>query len=186
MRPWVRSEYAGELAVLSAWLSALAPWSVTYATGIVVEGGRLLSVRFVFLQVWYAFGVPFTEAITVRHPISALELQRGVGLEGATRVWVAGAAVVGVAVLLSLLYYRYEERVEAGPVDPVRLMGALLLVAGLLLSYATYLFATDFPGGLSLPVGVVFPLLLGVVLLTVDRTDNESSDGEEPDDPVQA
>lgn len=26
---WARSEYAGEMAVVSAWISALMPWSVT-------------------------------------------------------------------------------------------------------------------------------------------------------------
>mgnify|MGYP000224076028 CR=1 FL=1 len=29
MRPWVRSEYAPELAVVSAWLAVLIPWNVT-------------------------------------------------------------------------------------------------------------------------------------------------------------
>lgn len=40
---WVRSEYAEELAVVSAWLMALLPWSFTYGRPM---GGRYVAIRF--------------------------------------------------------------------------------------------------------------------------------------------
>ena len=43
---WVRSEYAGEFAVLSAWLCALSPWSVSYVSR---SGLRLFRVHFVYV-----------------------------------------------------------------------------------------------------------------------------------------
>ena len=51
---WVRSEYAGELAVLSAWLCALLPWSVSYATPGDVEVFR---IHFPYLLFQFVPGV---------------------------------------------------------------------------------------------------------------------------------
>lgn len=164
---WVRSAYAGELAVLSAWLSALIPWNVTYSPD--VAGGSLLFVRFPFFQVRYTFGVPFTSAVAVTDPLSAVSFQAGQRLQVAYEVWAVGAAVLLAAVAFSVLYYAREERVEAGPLDPVRVLGAGLGVAGGLFLAANYLLTRGFPG-LPLPVGAVFLLVFAGVLLTVDRT----------------
>jgi uncharacterized protein (TIGR04206 family) len=165
---WVRSEHAGALAVVSAWLTALIPWNVTYSPA--VSGGSVLFVRFPFVQVRYAFGVPFAEAVLVSDPLSAVAFQAGQTIRVAYEAWAVGAAVVGAAVVLSLVYYAREEAVESGPVDPVRLMGALLGLAGVVLAVATYLlYAYGFPG-VPIPVGVVFCFVFAGVLLTVDRT----------------
>jgi len=176
---WVRSEYAGELAVLSAWLAALVPWNVTYSPN--VAGGSLLFVRFPFLQVRYAFGVPLARAVDVSDPLSAAAFQAGSSIQVAYQAWIVGAAVLAVAVGLSLLYYRREAAVEAGPVDPVRLMGALLTLGAVTLAAATYLLATRGFPGIPIPVGVVVTLVLGAVLLRVERTGatarGDSSDG---------
>jgi len=164
---WVRSEYAGELAVLSAWLAALVPWNVTYSPG--VAGGSLLFVRFPFFQVRYTFGVPFARGVDLRDPLSAVAFQSGQSLQVAYETWVAGAGVLALAVLLSLAYYAREESVERGlPVDPVRLMGGLLGLAGVVFLAANVLLTRGFPG-VPLPVGALFCLVFGGVLLTVDR-----------------
>jgi uncharacterized protein (TIGR04206 family) len=168
MDVWVRSEYAGELAVLSAWLTALVPWSVSYAPDI--AGGSLLDVRFPFLQVRYTFGLPFARAVGLRDPVTGVAVTRGDPVEAAYLAWLAGAVVVALALALSVAYYAREERVEAGPLDPVRLLGALLLLAGVVLGIATALFGGRFPG-VTVPVGAVFVVLFGVVLLVVDRAD---------------
>jgi hypothetical protein len=174
---WVRSEYAGELAVLSAWLAALVPWNVTYSTGVL--GGSALFVRFPFFQVRYLFGVPIGQAVLVEEPLSALASQSGTTLAVAYQAWVAGAVVMGAAVVLSVAYYLREEQVEAGPVDPVRLMGGLLGLAGLVLAAATYLLAENSPfAGVPLPVGVVVTLVLAGMLLRVERTDTAVPDAE--------
>lgn len=165
---WVRSEYAGELAVLSTWLSAFIPWNVTYSSGI--AGGALLFVRFPFLQVRYSFGVPLAEAIAVADPLGAVGYQQGQTIQAAYEAWAVGAAILALGVLLSLLYYRRESWVESWPVDPVRLLGAVLSVTGLVLAGATYLLVTRGFPGIPVPLGVIFLLVFGVVLLTVERT----------------
>jgi len=166
---WVRSEYAGEFAVLAAWVSALIPWSVSFASqggvSLVVIRFPLLMLQFVlgaqlrggeqpFLPVWSAHTFPATEAVA-----------------RAYLVWLGGAAVLGVALVLSLVYYAAEEDLETRlPVDPVRLMGGLLLATALVLSAATVMLWQSFLGG-SVPVGVLFLYAFGYLLLTVERQD---------------
>jgi hypothetical protein len=166
---WVRSEYAGELAVLSAWLSVLAPWNVAYSTG--VAGGDVLFVRFPFFQVRYTYGVPVADGVTVQDVLSALSFQSGQTIAVAYRVWVVGAAVLAAALVLSVVYYAREDHLEAASLDPVRAMGVLLTLGGLALAVSTYLLVTRGFPGILLPVGVVLQLVLGVVLLRVERTD---------------
>jgi uncharacterized protein (TIGR04206 family) len=60
---------------------------------------------------------------------------------------------------------------EAGPVDPVRVMGVLLFGGSAVLGGATLLLLSAFPG-ITLPVGVPLTLALAVVLLVADRTPN--------------
>jgi uncharacterized protein (TIGR04206 family) len=165
---WVRSEYAGELAVLSTWLSAFIPWNVMLSS---VAGGSVLFVRFPFVQVRYAYGVPFAEGTVILDPLSAISFQAGNSIAVAYQAWAVGAGVFALALAFSVVYYLAEERVEALPVDPVRVVGALLGVTGVVLAAATVLlFTRGFPG-VPIPLGVVFFLLFGGVLLTIDRTD---------------
>ena len=164
---WVRSEYAGELAVVSAWLSVLLPWNITYSTlsGI----GSVLFVRFPFFQIRYAFGIPLAERVAVTTPLGARAYQEGHSIATAYTAWAVGAAVVAAAVALSVLLYRYEERFEASSFDAVRLMGGLLALAGVVLSVATWLLWTRGFPGVPIPVGVAFLYLLGGVLLAARR-----------------
>ncbi|MFB6091531.1 MAG: hypothetical protein ABEK02_00810 [Haloquadratum sp.] len=164
---WVRAEYAGALAVVSTWLSALVPWNVTYSTG--VTGGAVLFVRFPFFQVRYTFGVPVARRVSVADPLSAIAYQSGQTIQAAYYAWGVGAAILAVAVGVAVAYYLREETLESGPVDPVRLLGALLSLSGLALAAATYLLVTRGFPGVPLPVGVVFLLAFGGVLLVVDR-----------------
>jgi uncharacterized protein (TIGR04206 family) len=156
--PWVRAEYAGALAVVSTWIAAFVPWNITYSPD--VSGGAVFFVRFPFFQIRYAFGVELTRRVAVSDPLSAVAFQ----------AWAVGAGVLAVAVAVATVYYRYEDAVESGPVDPVRLLGGLLGLSGLVLAVATYLLATRGFPGVPVPVGVVVLLALGGVLLTVDRT----------------
>lgn len=165
---WVRSEHAGALSVVFAWLSVLLPWNVTYSTG--VSGGAVLFVRFPFFQIRYAFGVPFARAVRVMDPLSAVAFQSGQSIQVAYQVWVVGAAVLAAAFLFAVVYYLRDDAVESGPVDPVRLLGGLLGLGGVVLAAATYLLATRGFPGVPLPVGVAFLLVFGGVLLSADRT----------------
>ncbi|RYJ13275.1 hypothetical protein ELS19_04355 [Halogeometricum borinquense] len=165
---WVRSEYAGPLAVVLTVLSVLLPWNVTYSASI--SGGSVLFVRFPFAQIRYAFGVPFAEAVRLFDPMSAIAFQAGSTIQLAYEVWAVGAAVLAVALLVAIAYYFREDAVESGPVDPVRLLGGLLGLAGVVLAVATYLLVTRGFPGVPLPVGVVFLFVFAGLLLTVERT----------------
>lgn len=172
---WVRSEYAGELAVLSAWLGALVPWNATVVTD--VAGGNALFVRFPLLEVRYAYGLPVGSSMLFLDPISALSFYRGTTVVVGYRVWAVGALLTTAALALSVVYYLREERVESGPVDPVRLMGGLLTGAAVAYAVATYLVATRGLPGVPVPVGVVLLLVLGIVLLRVERDDANPTGG---------
>ncbi len=178
--PWVKAEYANELAVLSAWLTVLLPWNVNYTSSIL--DGRFLFVRFPFFQVRYNFGVPVGRAVKLDTPLSAAQFQSGGGsLALPYWVWTGAAVVFAGAVALSVLFYLREEWVETWPVDPVRLMGVVLGVGTLALGVATYyLYTQGFPG-LKVPVGLVLIAALSAVLLTVDRSDRVTGGDADPD-----
>lgn len=173
---WVRSEYAGELAVLSTWVAALLPWNVFYGA---VSGGSVLFVRFPLFQIRYAFGLPFVRATSVSSPVSAYLLQSGTSVQVAYAAWLVGAGVYLVALGVSVYYYREEERAESWAADPVDVLGGLLVISALLFLVASALFPERFFGigfgvgggfpGVSLPVGAVLQLVLGGVLLRAER-----------------
>lgn len=172
---WVRSEYAGELAVLSAWATALIPWSISFAS----EGSLTLVVlRFPLFLFQFLLGaslqggeVPFLTAFT------AYTFPGSEAVVRAYVVWAVGAAVFGLALLLSVVYYAMDERLEERlPVDPVRLMGVLLLSTAVVFTIGTAMLWTSYLGG-SIPIGVVFLYVLGGTLLVVERSET----GPEPD-----
>lgn len=179
---WVRSEYAGELAVLSTWVAALVPWNVHYAP--LSEGASLLFVRFPILQVRYVFGLSLIRGTQIGLPappqlvdstgfvVSAIGFQDNTALSDAYWVWAIGALVYVAALGLSLLYYHDEDRVEGWRFDPVRVLGGLLVTTAGLFGVASYLAwgANAFPG-VPIPVGVLIVGLLGGVLLAADRRD---------------
>ena len=164
MRLWVRSEYTEELAVLSAWLSALVPWSVMYSD--FGDLGRLVYVRFPLFQVRYTYGVPLAEGTAVEDPLSALARQSGQSLGWAYEPWIAGAALVAAAVLLGVLLY---VEVDVPLARPARAMGVLLLLAALAHALAAYRLLIVLPG-VPIPVGVLFEAAFGGVLLFARRS----------------
>lgn len=82
--------------------------------------------------------------------------------------WTVGIAVLLAAVVLSLLMYVEADALDALPVDVVRLMAALLLVAAVLYTAATVLLWRNYPG-VFLPLGPVLYFVFGGTLLTIDR-----------------
>ena len=199
---WVKSEYAEELAVVSAWLSALIPWSISVAIGE-LQGGSLIEFHFPFLLVRVLLGVE----VDAPNPLILLPWE-AIGFYDTApgplpfAVWTVGAAVVGLAVLLSLAMYVFEDRFRASRRDPVRIMGGLLLAAAVFHTVASGLLQfgalpiagvpTDAFPGLLLPIGVVFQYAFAYTLLRVERLDDpdvdatdgdEASDAAETDDP---
>jgi uncharacterized protein (TIGR04206 family) len=167
---WVKSEYAGALAVLSTWACALLPWSVTFFSRELASGTvSAVWIRFLPGRFLYVFGLGFPAESPYRWvwDVPGFVATRGESL--ASYVWLAGFGVVAAAVAVSLLYYLDEERVESWRFDPVRLLGGLLVAAGTVLLVATGILWWS-QGGVVVPVGVLFQLGLGVVLLRVERT----------------
>lgn len=179
---WVDSEYAGELAVVSAWLAALLPWSVTVRTGTLLgENASLVVVRFPVAMFQFLFG-PDVQGFDSLVPVWAAPGFTGSqAVTTAYTLWLAGAAFVGLAVAFSGLYYARDELVEARlPVDPVRVMGGLLLPAGLLLlAAAVLLFRAQ--GGITVPIGAALVPVLGGLLLVVERAEPDRRTGVEPE-----
>jgi uncharacterized protein (TIGR04206 family) len=162
---WVRSEYAGELAVLSAWISALLPWSVSFIQG---ESLQIVVIRFLPFRFQFLYGLE----LAGEQPF--LWVWQTPGFNGPSALyqmswsWIAGAAVYLVPLGLSVAYYGAEQRVEDLPVDPVRLMGGLLGLSALVMTVATaflYLGQSS-----SVPFGVLFMWLFAYLLLRVERT----------------
>lgn len=166
---WVRSEYAGELAVLSAWLAVLLPWNVVVTERIF--GGRFLFVRFPLVEVQYGWGhaLPELQGFAIRSLPAAYQHQSGEAVGIAYAVWGIGAVAVVTAVGISIVYYLREEQVESAPVDPVRLIGGLLVAAGLAMAASAALFYLRGVQGAPVPAGTVIIFLLGVVLLWIER-----------------
>jgi uncharacterized protein (TIGR04206 family) len=164
---WVKSEYAGELAVLSTWLVGLAPWSVS----IFGEGGiTVISLRFLPLRLLYILGTELPNERPILPAWAVADFQQSAELTIAGHLGFAAFAVFALPFGLSLYYYFEEERItEWLPVDPVRLFGGLIGLVGVLTVAASALFVRYFPGT-TLPVGSVLALVLAYLLLTVDRT----------------
>ncbi len=164
---WVKSEYAGELAVLSTWLVGLAPWSVS----IFGEGGfTVISFRFLPLRLLYILGAELPNERPLLPAWAVADFQQSAELTIAGDLGFAALAVFALPLGLSFYYYFEEERITAWlPVDPVRLFGGLLGLVGLLTAAASVLFIRYFPGT-TLPVGSVLAIVLAYLLLTVDRT----------------
>lgn len=161
----LRTKYAGELAVLATWVSALLPWSMSFAS----QGGlRLVVVRWEFFLFQFVLGARIEGEAPFQSVLRAIARESG-GVEQAYTVWAAGAALFLVALAFSIVYYARDQRLEdALPVDPVRLLGGLLLASGLVLGAVTALLFRRYPGT-TFPVGVLFLLAFGAVLLRVER-----------------
>jgi uncharacterized protein (TIGR04206 family) len=163
----LRTKYAGELAVLSTWVSALSPWSVSFLS----QGDiSVVVVRWPVFLVQLIFGAQLPGEAPFQLLPTAVARESG-GVEQAYLVWAAGAAVFVAAFAFSIAYYAREATVEERlPVDPVRLLGGLLLVSGLVLGGSTALLVDRFPGT-TFPMGALFLLVFGGVLLRVERVE---------------
>jgi len=168
---WVRSEYAGELAVLSVWITALLPWSVSFVRGTVAGSAvTVVNFRFPLFQLHYVLGVAFGRQSLrdLFQPLYRLPAFVPPDQVLEAWVWVAAGVVFALALLLSIAYYAREAAVaDAIPVDPVRLFGGLLGLVAVALTAALVLF---FPHQTTVPVGLPFIYVFAAVLLRIDRT----------------
>ena len=170
---WVRSEYAGELAVLATWLTALLPWSVSVVSASprgMDATFTVVNIRFVFLQFHYLFGISLGEQSLDELVQFVFEIPAFVPanqvLEG--KIWVVATAFYALMLLLSILYYAREDVVvEYSPIDPVRLFGVGFAVLGVAFFVATAMF---FQHQTTVPIGALFMWVFAAMLLQVERT----------------
>jgi len=168
---WVRSEYAGELAVLSVWLTALLPWSVSYFNETIAgRNVTVINIRFLFFQFHYLFGISFGEQ-TMDDLVQFVHEVPGfvpANQRPEAEIWLAGAVVFALLLALSFAYYAREETLtERVPVDLVRLFGAIFAALAVVFSVAVVMFN---PHQVTAPVGTLFMWAFAVVLLRIDRT----------------
>lgn len=190
---WVKAEYAGELAVVSAWIAALTPWSLTFNPNapagswmfvvrlsvlelqirlptVIREGGDVIGSAASALAATYP-GVGLFWSAFVTDPVSAALFYEDQSLVLGSVAWALGALVVVLAVALSIWLYRDEAAVrETLPYDEVRTMGVLLAAATALFGVATvaYFLGRDVVG-VPVPLGVVVVGALAATLLRIER-----------------
>jgi hypothetical protein len=140
------------------------PWVVTY-----IPQGTQIRIHFPHVFVQFTPTLAEFRAFAVfvhRGPQGAAAEATAT----AYQLWGVGAVVLTLALLLSVVYYLYEGRLEsASPVDPVRLMGLLLVGAGLPLAVACYYLWVGL-AVFTVPLGAFFMFFFGGTLLLVERT----------------
>ncbi|MEF8906360.1 MAG: hypothetical protein V5A13_00735 [Haloarculaceae archaeon] len=175
---WARSEYAGELAVLSTWLCALLPWSVTLFSP---QGLTALTFRFLPLRLLYIFGaeLPGERPLLFIWQVPGFVATPGETL--AAVAWLAGSTAFLVPLGLSLVYYLREDRVERRFTARLT-FGLVTASAGLVLAAAL---AAGLSGDLLflLVAATVTPLAAG---LADHRVRRGAGGGRTYDDPVRA
>lgn len=170
---WVRSEYAGELAVLATWLTALLPWSVSFISRTPAGMDTrftVINVRFVFFQFHYLYGISLGDQSLGDMVQLVFQLPAFVpgNQEPEAWLWVAAAGLYALLFALSFVYYTREEWLaERVPVDLVRVFGAAFAVLALAFSVASAMF---YQHQVTVPVGALFMWVFAVVLLRVERT----------------
>jgi uncharacterized protein (TIGR04206 family) len=180
---WVKSEYAEELAVLMTWLSALVPWSISYGSFAVTsaEDLTLVILRFPFFGIRYQLGLQILGGTSLQSPLGFRSEVLSAGESAAAQLpgydlWLVAVAILALAVVVSILmYFEVDAALDALPIDPVRLLGALLLVVAVLLLGSSYVLYSS-QAALLIPFGVFLHLAFGVILVRVDRATDDTAD----------
>lgn len=168
MPRWTAAEYENPLAVLFVWVSALLPWEIAYAT-LSGPNVSLLFVRWPFFQLRRLADLTSAASeLSVALSLNAYQYQAGTTIRTGYLVWtVVSLASLGL-LAFSVYFYSREDAVLARLSRPAPLVGAALCVTGLGYLGAGYaIYATGF-GGIHVPVGALFQLLFGALLLTND------------------
>lgn len=176
---WINERYAGEVAVVFTWLLAVSPWAVTWfrPTGITAVAFRFLPFRALYI---FGTSLPGERPFIWAWEVAEFQIEPEVVLAG--HVGIAALTVMVVAIGLSIVYYAREEAlVDALPVHPVRVFGALHALLALLLLVATGLFF-EFHPGTTVPVGAALAAVFAYLLLRADLApDAEPETGSDPE-----
>lgn len=161
MGKWVDNQYEPALAFLFITITALLPTS--FSIGTADPFGRIITIR------WWLGDVVFIESSSElsgwRWVHDTILLQEGTTVFTAYLVWgIAVTLFVGLLMLCLVLFFKKESVTSRLPVTRVT-GGSLVIVSLVSVSSLILESVTGFPG-IYIPVGSVFMLVFGVILLT--------------------
>jgi len=162
---WIRSESERTVGGVIGVLAILLPWDVTYIADI--AGGSLLYVRFPLFEFQYAMGVQTAPPVVVRLATAAADLHAAGPLAPAYQAALVGGAITLLAAILGVSLLVTDA--GRGSSRVVRVLGAVVLAAGLAFFVAWVLVLTRGAAGIDVPLGAVVTPVLGAVLLVADR-----------------
>lgn len=191
---WVRSEYAGEFAVISAWIAMVLPWNIVYHPSVPTNPleSSIAIVRLSIVEIQFRFpavieingetssaagvldqlfaGTHLVSDAFVATPPGAISHYDGY-LQLGSVAWMLGALALLCSFAVSVAFYLREDALlERSPADPVRLIGGLLAVATVATAAASVLYFLERNvAGIPIPIGVVVMGALATALLRVER-----------------
>jgi hypothetical protein len=162
---WISRDAERSVGAAVAVLALVIPWEFTY----VDRAGGLLLLRFPVFEVRFVGGLGGFQPI--RTPLYLYNRQlanQGVAdLLLMYQLWMAGAVILGLAVVLGIAIY-VTDPLDGGP-NPTRILGGLLLGGGACFVGAWYFLATSGFRGLDIPLGAILVPALGAALLLAER-----------------
>ena len=195
---WLNEEYADEFAVLTTWLAALLPWSISWGSDPATQS-LLVFFRLPIVDFQLRFPTEVTvdgQVIETTIPQRLAEQYGGIDLVANAHVvfppsrlgavdgthswaylaWSVATVVFLIAFVLSLAMYWREDAVQARlPVEYATLTAGLFGVLAVLLGVATIgLFQAGGAYGTPIPIGVV---LLGAFAVLLWRAERVPSTG---------
>lgn len=176
MSRWVKQKYEGALAFLFIAFAAIIPWNFSIAnTG---EFGNVYAFRWWIGELLF---IPAIEELSGWYWVNnAILMQEGHTVFEGYIIWgVSTALFIITLVFAAALFIREQDIQERLPLPIRKVAGGLLLTTGLLyLSASMWISAYGIPGT-YVPIGALFNMLFGGILLT-----NQYRVAEPTDDPA--
>lgn len=167
-RDWINPEYLREASVVFVWFTAVMPWSVIYAPLSGAKDVSAVFIRFPLFEVRYILGAGLPDQFYT--PLSGYQLHAGEAIATGYLVWGGAALIWLIVFLFATALFARERRVAAMSPWPVpRVIGGLLVGAGIVFGVATVALLLQGFSGVPLPLGVIFMVVFGGVLVTNTR-----------------
>lgn len=178
-RTFVSPNYLLEASVIFVWVTTIMPWSVVYAP---LEGITAVFIRYPIVEARYVLSTNLPTQIYT--PLSGYQLHASASEPIALGylIWIVGGLLFVAAFIVTVLLFFREERVrEATPVPIPRVIGGLLASSGVVLGLATVVLVIRGFGGVPIPIGLLFMLVFGCVLLInpIEEGDTANAEGSE-------
>lgn len=181
---WIKEVYLARITLLLAGLAALIPWTVTI--GRIADASPIIILRFPFAYIRHISGHSSLDPMLITSPVGALRLEGGriarsgilptivvdpgvnVDLVYVYVLWIAGSCLLAVAVVIAILFWTEYLPHDTHSVDFPRVVGALLAVTGLVFAVTSW-GVWNYHPGITIPLGPIFLLVFGWMLISADR-----------------